>query len=112
MRQQSNPRSLPPKPGSKVIKAPAHLDVIERQMWRSMQSAHRFDDPASLALLKVAMEAHMRSRRCRQAIDKDGETLPDRFGQIKPHPLLPAERDARAGFLSAMKILGLDLTGN
>jgi len=81
-------------------------------MWRQMQSAHRFDDPASLALLRTALEAHMRGRRCRQAIDKDGETLPDRFGQVKPHPLLPAERDARAGFLSAMKILGLDLTGN
>jgi len=33
----------------------------------------------------------------------------DRFGAIKPHPLLPAERDSRAQWLQALKILNLKL---
>jgi len=105
------PKGLPPKPGTKVPKAPTHLDTVERALWRSLTSAHRFDDASSLVLLRTALEAHMRARRCREAIDDEGEAIRDRFGQIKPHPLLPAERDARSGFLHAMKILGLDLTG-
>ncbi len=33
----------------------------------------------------------------------------DRFVQRKPHPLLAAERDARAQMLAALKALNLDL---
>jgi hypothetical protein len=48
-------------------------------------------------------------RRCRQAIDRDGEAVRDRWQQLKPHPLLSAERDARAAFLAAFRQLNLDL---
>jgi hypothetical protein len=42
--------------------------------------------------------------------DADGEAVTDRFGQIRQHPLIPAERDAKSSFLSAMRSLNLDLT--
>lgn len=112
MKTTNKPRALPPRPGAKAAKSPAHLNAPERVLWRQLLSAHRFDDAASLALLRTAMEAHMRARRCREAIDRDGEAVSDRFGQTKSHPLLPAERDARSAFLAAMKLLGLDMTGN
>lgn len=35
-------------------------------------------------------------------------TFTDRFGQIKAHPLLPVERDARAAFLAGLRSLNLD----
>jgi hypothetical protein len=63
-----------------------------------------------LALLRTTLEAHQRTRHCREAIDRDGEALADRFGQLKPHPLLAAERDARSAFLAGMKALNLDLS--
>ena len=96
-------RSTPP---------PAHLAAPEAALWRSLAAEYAFTDPASLALLQSAMESHQRARKCREAVDADGETLLDRFQQVKPHPLLAAERDARAAFLAAMRLLRLDVTGD
>jgi hypothetical protein len=78
-------------------------------MWREITTGFTFEDPASLALLRSALEAHMRARRCRVVIDRNGETIKDRFEQVRAHPLLAAERDARAAFLAAMRALNLDL---
>ena len=88
---------------------PEHLAAPEADLWRQLVVDYSFADAASLALLQEALSARQRSRRCREQIDRDGETITDRFEQIKPHPLLPAERDARAAFLAAMRMLNLDL---
>jgi P27 family predicted phage terminase small subunit len=104
-------KALPPLPGSRAPSAPSHLEKPEKTMWRELMAAHQFDDPASLALLRTTLEAHQRARRCREAIDREGETVKDRFDQIKPHPLLAAERDARSAFLVGMRALNLDTTG-
>lgn len=101
--------TIPPRPGAKPVEAPAHLERQEKRMWRDITAANRFEDPASTAMLRTALEAHQRARRCREQVDRDGEAVKDRWDQLKPHPLLAAERDARAAFLSAMKALNLDL---
>jgi phage terminase small subunit len=94
-------RKLPP--------APKHLEKIERDLWKCIVAENLFDGTASQSLLRVALESHQRMRRCRQAIDRDGEAVRDRWQQLKPHPLLSAERDARAAFLAAFRQLNLDL---
>jgi hypothetical protein len=114
MRQPPKPprtrtRSVASRPKGKP--APPHLEAEERDLWTDITREYRFDDPASLALLRSALEAHMRVRRCRVQIDTQGETVTDRFGQVRSHPLLAAERDARAAFLAAMRALNLDLGG-
>jgi phage terminase small subunit len=48
-------------------------------------------------------------RAAQAAIKEEGATGLDRFGQLKPHPLLPIERDARAAMMAALKQLNLDL---
>ena len=98
-------------PTAKTPPIPVHLQDPEKALWRDLTASHAFDDPASLALLRTALESHQRARRCREAIDRDGESVRDRWGQVKGHPLLSAERDARASFLSAMRLLNLDLAG-
>ncbi|HET8555487.1 MAG TPA: P27 family phage terminase small subunit [Rhodanobacteraceae bacterium] len=60
-------------------------------------------------LLQTALEAHDRMKSCQAAINRDGESLSDRFGQVKPHPLLAAERDARSAMIQALKSLNLDI---
>jgi phage terminase small subunit len=90
--------------------APEHLEAPERQLWDQLHQSFDLRDPAALALLTVAMESSARARRCRERIDADGEAVTDRFGQIRQHPLIPAERDAKSSFLSAMRSLNLDLT--
>lgn len=66
-------------------------------------------DEAGLLLLQTGLEAFDRMRNCQAAIKRDGQMVRDRFGQMKSHPLLPAERDARSQMLAALKALNLDL---
>lgn len=101
---------IPPR-GSAATKAPAHLEAPEKALWRDLTANHDFADAASQSLLTSTLEAHLRARRCRIQIAADGETIPDRFGIIKAHPLLAAERDARRAFQQGMKQLNLDLAG-
>jgi hypothetical protein len=62
---------------------------------------------AAVAVLATALEAHRRSRECREAILREGMTITGRDGQAKAHPLLAVERDARRAFLAAVRALGL-----
>jgi len=89
--------------------APSHLEPAEQGLWDRIHAAFSVDDAASVALLTTALESHQRARRCRERIDADGETVRDRFGQLRPHPLLQAERDARNGWLASVRALNLDL---
>ena len=101
----------PPLPRSRRAAAdpPKHLEKPEREIWRDLTAAYELDDAAARALLTTTLEAHQRARRCPEAVDRDGEAVKDRFAQIKPHPLLAAERDARAAFLAGMRSLNLDV---
>jgi P27 family predicted phage terminase small subunit len=91
------------------MKAPTHLSVDARRWWRRLQTEFGIDDDAGLLLLQTAFEAFDRMRACQAAIARDGELVRDRFDQMKPHPLLAAERDARAQMLAAVKALNLDI---
>jgi hypothetical protein len=73
--------------------------------------AYRFDDVASLELLLQACEARSRARTCREQVEREGQTVRDDHGTLKAHPLLSIERSAQASFLSAMRLLRLDLAG-
>jgi hypothetical protein len=59
--------------------------------------------------LQTALEAFDRMRECQKAIERDGAAVKDRWGQVKPHPLLSAERDARGQMLGALKQLNFDI---
>jgi phage terminase small subunit len=88
---------------------PPHLEPPEAQLWNDLHTEYKLRDASALALLTSTLEAHARGRKCRVAIERDGETTADRWGQVKPHPLLSAERDARAAFQAGMRLLGLDI---
>lgn len=78
-------------------------------MWAEILKEYSIDDAAGLRILRVALEAYDRAQAARASIDRDGMTVHDKFGQVKPHPLLPIERDSRAAFLAGLKALNLDL---
>lgn len=90
-------------------KAPAHLSDAARRWFCEIARAYNIDDKAGQLILQQAAECWDRAVKCREAIDRQGETVTDRWGQVKAHPLLAAERDARAGFLQAAKHLQLDV---
>ena len=88
---------------------PGHLSKDAKRWWKELQGEYAISDAAGLLLLQTAMEAHDRMKMAQAEIERDGQTVLDRFSQPKPHPLLATERDARAQLLAALKSLNLDL---
>lgn len=88
---------------------PKHLSRKAKKIYRDLVDEYAIVDVAGLEILKTALESYDRAQSAREQIDNDGMTVTDRYGQIKPHPLLANERDSRAGFLAAMKNLNLDI---
>jgi P27 family predicted phage terminase small subunit len=89
--------------------APAHLSTESKRIWKKIFSEYPFEDEAGCLILQTALEAKDRLEEARKIINKEGMQVVDRFGQLKPHPLLTAERDSRAQFLAGLKALNLDL---
>ncbi len=92
-----------------TIQAPKHLSKEAKKLWKEILTEYEISDAAGIRILRVALEALDRCQKARVSIDKIGLLVKDKFGQVKPHPLLPIERDSRAAFLSGLKALNLDL---
>ena len=90
-------------------KAPGHLSTDSRRLWRELVAEYDIGDRAGVLLLTTAMEARDRMKAATKTIENEGQSVTDRFGQVRAHPLLVVERDARAAMLSALKALNLDL---
>lgn len=67
------------------------------------------DDAAGLLLLGEALRAWDRAREAGEAIQRDGAIFKDRFEQLRAHPAVAIERDARASMLAAFRALHLDV---
>jgi P27 family predicted phage terminase small subunit len=93
----------------RTFNLPKHLSAEARRMGREIATEYGIEDAAGLRILVSGLEAWDRACKARQAIDADGMTLSDRWGQLKINPLCAVERDARAQFMAAMKALNLDL---
>jgi P27 family predicted phage terminase small subunit len=88
---------------------PKGLSTEAKAWWKRLASEYGIEDDAGLLLLQTGLEAFDRMRHAQDAIRDEGMTVFDRFGQRKAHPLLPAERDARAQMLAALRALNLDV---
>lgn len=90
-------------------RAPKHLRAEGRKFWSGVAEAYSIDDPAGVALLTTAAECLDRIAAAREAIKKAGEIVTDRYGQVKVNPACLLEKDARNGFLAAVRALNLDI---
>ena len=88
--------------------APGHLSEDGQKKWAELIEAFLIDDAEGLEILRFGLEARDRATKAREEIDKMGMTVVDKFGQVKPHPLLATERDSRAAYLAALKQLKLE----
>lgn len=89
--------------------APKILSREGKTLWRRiLDDWPMITDSAHLRILQSGLESLDRAERCKVQVDKMGELVQDRFGQSKVNPLCAVERDARAGFVSAIRTLGLD----
>ena len=90
-------------------KAPRHLSKEAKKQWNKLLYEYEIKDEAGLLLLQTGLEAFDRMREAQAIIKKEGMQTADRFGQMKCHPLITVERDARAAMLQAVKGLNLDI---
>lgn len=89
--------------------APAGLSAEARRLWKDIQSEYQIDDAGGLRLLRTCCEALDQMRRAEAAVKAEGATYRDRYGGLKPHPLLGTVRDSRAAMMKSMQLMNLDL---
>ncbi len=87
----------------KIEKAPRHLSRESQELWRDLLKKWDFF-PCDLKVLQTGLESYDLVAKCRVQIEKDGLTI-----QGKAHPLLPVLKEARQGFLRAMKQLNFQV---
>jgi P27 family predicted phage terminase small subunit len=92
-----------------VPKPPAHLSAEAKTLWRKLNSEFDLNDSASQVLLESALSAFDRWQSCRKILARDGPTVKDRWGVLKIHPCVGAERDAKGTMRAALHELHLDL---
>jgi P27 family predicted phage terminase small subunit len=87
---------------------PKQLSREARSWWNRIVSGWVVDTPG-LLILESALEAFDTMRRAQEQIRVEGQTVKDRFDQLRAHPAVAIERDAKGVLLRHLKSLGLEL---
>ena len=94
-------------------KPPKHLTKEAKKIWRQLCKEWEFE-PDQLLILRVGLEAFDRLQEARLVLNTEGLTITSITGKgvarKSKHPALEAEKTSRAGFLQAMRMLGLDIS--
>jgi phage terminase small subunit len=88
---------------------PKGLSPESRRFWKEIIEQYHVTDAGGLALLLTCCQSLDHQRNAEAIVVRDGYTIPDRSGGIKPHPMLGVIRDNRQAFLTALRHLNLDL---
>lgn len=88
---------------------PAHLGEAGTELWRELVDEYDIADAAGIGLIPCAAECLDRMRAAQASIAEHGELVKDRYNAPKLNPACNLKKDARAGFLAALKALNLDL---
>ena len=81
-------------------------------LWRAVVKDYELDSTES-EILSLACRALDRAARARAAVERDGEFVTGRYGDLKSHPGMLVVRDAESAALRALRSLhlsGIDLT--
>ena len=92
-----------------MLKPPKHLRPAGKAFFESVSAEYGITDAAGMALLSRAAECVDRMTAAQSSIAKHGELVVDRYGAPKLNPACILEKDARNGFLAAVRALNLDL---
>ena len=90
-------------------KPPSDLSKEAKKKWKALQEEYGIVDEAGLTFLSSGCRFYDRMRTAQQTVLKEGQTVSDRFGQVKPHPCCIVEKDAAASMLRCFKALNLDI---
>jgi len=94
-------------PTTDVPDAPEHLSERAQMLWIGTVADNAFG-PHQLELLRRALEASDRADEARERLKAEGLTTTDRYGQLKPHPAVNIERDARLAEARLIRDLAIE----
>ena len=95
------------KKGPKPPKTPRHFSAEMRSWWATVVGSWVLE-PHHLHVLRLACEAFDRGQDARKVLQRDGLTIRDKYGTVKPHPAAAIVRDAAAQFERLLRALDLD----
>ena len=87
--------------------APDHLEAATRAWWSGVVAGWQLDEH-HVRMLTLAAEAWDRGQAARAALEAEGLTYEDRFGQPRARPEVAIERDSRIAFARLVRELDLD----
>ena len=85
---------------------PAHLSEAMRAWWRSVSRGYKLK-PHHYRVLEAACDSWDRTVAARAEVLRDGLCIPNRWGELRPHPSLATERDNRIAFVRCVRELAL-----
>lgn len=88
--------------------APRHLRPQTRLWFKEVVQEFELESH-HLRLLRLAGESWDRGQQAREALEKEGLTFLDRFGQPHARPEVAIERDSRIAFARILRELALDV---
>ena len=93
---------------SEKVEAPKHLKPETRAWWKQVTADFALE-LHHLRLLQAACEAWDRLQQARETLAADGIVFKDDRGNIRAHPAVAIEKDARTGFARLLRELDLDI---
>ncbi len=87
---------------------PKNLSRDSRKLWLQLNREWELDTQA-LMVLRVGLEAYDQLKEARALIDLEGAIIETPTHFFKEHPALKVEREARAGFLQAWRMLAFNV---
>jgi phage terminase small subunit len=87
---------------------PTHLSAASKKFWASVVKEAAFEfESHHFAQLGICCAAMDRAATAREQIERDGQMVTSRYGQVV-HPLLAVERESQRTALRALTALKLD----
>ena len=106
-------RRSPPNPAGTHAdpwqQPPAGVSDLALAWHDAVMTTYRITDMDGVLTLHTLMRAFDRAERAARLIEKHGELITGRDGQLKTNPACAVERDARAQMMQALKHLDIGI---
>jgi len=85
------------------------LSAEASELWKNLQGEYDISDSAGVALLNRLAESLDALREGQKELKKDGITIRDQRGSLKPHPATILVDKSHKQMLDALRLLRLDI---
>jgi len=91
-----------------IPKPPAGLSPEAGKIWTKLHGEYELGDIGAVQILGAGLRAFDTMRQAEALVAAEGVCTHDRYGSPKAHPAVDIARTARAQWLAALRMLGLN----